>query len=58
MIEGSLAPDDPDTGAVGRYEGLPVYVLPNIPDGLKAMGTKIGEHRGIKYGYMEMLVMD
>lgn len=57
-IASALDPDEPSTGALGRYKGLPVYLRPGYPDILKDMKLSIRDHGGIQYSCAVFVVWD
>lgn len=48
-----LKPDEPNTGAVGRFDGVPVRSSAEFPGGKNS-----GEHSGIQFTWVPMLAVD
>lgn len=48
-----LQPDEPDTGAEGRIDNLPIHPYATFPGGVHS-----GEHLGISYTWVPMAAVD
>ncbi len=59
VVRPDLEPDDPQVGAIGRYQSVPVFrsEASRSPGGRQDIATT-GSHRGICFSYVQMDVVN
>lgn len=59
VIERDLEPDDPPVGAVGRYEGVPVFLTDALTRPLGLMEhSRFDSYDGLPFAYVQMDIVN
>jgi len=53
LIENQFTPDDPDVGALGRFDGVPIFRLEDMDE-----NDPITKHKGIFFRFTKMDVVN
>lgn len=59
LVQANLEPDDPQVGAIGRYQNVPVFLLDTGQPSIHWLETSRTEsHRGIFFSYVQLNVVN